>query len=419
MLKRKLFPHQEEAVEFSIKNEYSIVALSVGLGKTLTAIAVKDRLRANCLVVCPAYLLLNWKLEIEKSLENPIITVIRSSKDFYPPFDSDFVLVSYDLAIKYEPFFEWATMVVLDEANYIQSMSAQRTKAIHKMIFENSIKTVMLLTGTPIKNRIKEYYSLVALCYYNPRTHKTQKFLYNYPNDVDFADKFSFRQEFRMKRAHRIFTVVQWDGARNIEELKSWLTPIYFSKKAEYPPITYQNIVVDNFDDEELRERFNDYLKGSSMVAPEVKAMAALRKAAHTIKYVKDMRDSIDGPIIIFTDHRESCYLITKELKGVAVTGEVNPIKRGQIAESFQRGEINILVGTYGSMSTGYNLVKSNFIIENDFPWVPGTLEQAEGRINRTGQTRPCFVHRIIGSEQDSYILETLKEKSKVIEKVY
>ena len=57
-------------------------------------------------------------------------------------------------------------------------------------------------------------------------------------------------------------------------------------------------------------------------------------------------------------------------------------------------------------------------MVFNDFSWVPGDMLQAEARINRLGQTRPCIYHRLIGSPQDHYILKTIEDKKETIMKV-
>ena len=169
-LKHVLKDYQVETVEYMLQNPYCIVALVMGLGKSATAIATKMSIEnSRCLVICPAYLVLNWKNEINKFAKNQVITVFKKHADVFFPVDSDFVICSYDIAVKSEILFEWANMIVIDEAHALKNMNSKRSKEIHRKVFENSIERLYLLTGTPIKNRVEEFYSLIALCNYNPR----------------------------------------------------------------------------------------------------------------------------------------------------------------------------------------------------------------------------------------------------------
>lgn len=420
-LKLKPTAMQVEAIEFCLNNPYSILALHMGLGKSLCAIAIKDRIKnSRCLVICPAYLIFNWKKEIEKSLDNQIITVFDKGSKVYHPVDSDFVIISYDLAMKSPFLFEWATMVVLDEATAVKNMDAKRSEAIHKYVYESSVPRLHLLTGTPIKNRVTEFYSLMCLCFYNPKIAEAP-FLKEFTTQVDFSNHFSYLQEFTMERGYRYFTVQKWEGLRNESELKRYLKDIYFHRKSDLKPIRYLDVQLESFDDEELREAFDNYEDGVSSVAPQVKAKAALRKAPLTVAYIKGLQDraEVEGPIVVFTDHVGSCELIAKAFNIRPIHGGIPPNIRQQMANDFQEGKIPVLVATFGSFSTGYTLTRSNFMVWNDFPWVPGDLEQAAFRINRLGQTRPCTVVRLFGSEQDAYIFETITAKDEVLRRFF
>jgi SNF2 family DNA or RNA helicase len=420
MLKLELDEDQKEVLQFSLSNPYSIMSMQMGMGKSAVAIAVKDSLpNSRCLVICPSYLTLMWKAEIEKFLSGQIVTLFKRKIDVFFPVDSDFVIASYEIATETDILFQWANMVIIDEATAIKNMLAKRTEKIHRFVFENSIPRVYLLTGTPILNRIEEFYSLIALCNYNPKI-KESKFLARFPDKVSFADNFSHRHEFEIMRGNQRIKILRWDGVQREDELREWLRGVYIRKKSRLAAINYKDVVLDDFDDEDLADAFDNY-DNTSSVAPSVKAAAALRMVPLTVKYIKGLieLEEIEGPVIIYTDHRESCHALAKAFNTPGITGEMSSFDRQKLGEAFQEGRMPFLVATIGSFSTGVTLTKSNFMVINDLPWVPGMLEQAAYRINRKGQERPCYVHRILGSKQSAYILDTLLSKGKVIEKVY
>jgi len=422
MKKPALREYQSRAISYGLENPYSILALDPGLGKSRCAIEIRDKLKLNCLVVCPGYLVLNWEKEIRKwSKKSVSITKFKAGKELYEVCDTDYVLISYDLVQKADHLFEWADMVVLDEAPAIKSMEAKRTTFMHKNIFENSLQRVLLLTGTPIKNRVKEFYSLLALCHYDPHIADS-RFLELFPSEIDFADHFSYREEYTLEINQKWVTILKWSGLKNIEELKQYLLGHYIRIKSadvlDLPPITYKSLVISETPDIALLDNFRSHFEaeGNDSVNPTAKAEAALKKVPFTVKYARDLLEEADC-VLIYSDHVASTEAIAKEFGVKPITGKVSSNTRSQMADAFQAGEGSVLVCTIGSMKEGKDLFRSHNIIFNDMPWVPGDLKQVIHRIQRIGQTSPCLVHRIIGSPQDEYIMDVIQSKIETIER--
>ena len=421
MKKPALKEYQSRAISYGLENPYCILALDPGLGKSRCAIEIREKLKLNCLVVCPGYLVLNWEKEIRKwAGDTPDITKFKSGKQLYDVCDTDYVLISYDLVQKAPQLLEWADMVVLDEAPAIKSMEAKRSTFLHKNIFENSIQRVLLLTGTPIKNRVKEFYSLLALCHYDPHIADSQ-FLDRYPCEIDFADQFSFREEYTMEIRNRWVTILKWSGIKNLEEMKQYLIGHYIRIKGDVlglPPVSYKSLVISDTPDKALLDSFNSHFsgEGNDSINPTAKAEAALKKVPFTVKYARDLLEETDC-ILIYSDHVASTEAIAKEFGVTPITGKMAANTRSQLADEFQAGKGNVLVATIGSMKEGKDLFRSHNIIFNDYPWVPGDLKQVIHRIQRIGQKHPCLVHRIIGSPQDEYIMNTISSKIETIER--
>ncbi len=415
-----LYEHQKLAVSHGLEYAYDILALDPGLGKSRCAIEIRDKLKLNCLVVAPGYLVPNWVKEL-KMWTDSNFTAFTSGKQIYEPCDTDFVIISYDLVQKAEHLFEWADMLVLDEAPNIKSMKANRTQFIHKNIYENSLSRVLLLTGTPLKNRVQEFYSLLAVTFYNPNAADS-RFLDLYPSEIDFADHFSYREEYTMEINKKFVTITKWNGLKNTHELKEWLKDRYLRIKSEdvldLPPITYKSVLISETPDHALLDAFNNHFlgEGSDSVNPTAKAEAALKKAPFTIKYAKDLLDNVDC-VLIYTDHVLAAEEIAKAFNVKAITGKVPSVVRSQMADDFQAGQGQVLVATVGSMKEGKDLFRSNHIIFNDLPWVPGDIKQVIYRIQRIGQKSKCTIHRMLGSPQDSYIIEALDLKMQTIDR--
>lgn len=421
----QLMPYQRETVEFGKKNKYCIYALDMGTGKSYSALVTAMETNSNALIVCPSYLKLKWKSEINKFFPGETVSLFNSDKEFYPLFDTRFAIISYHFVEKAEPLFRWANMVIADECQLLKSMTSRRTEAFHRLIFENSVERCLLLTGTPILNRVYELYSLLAICNYNPGIVES-KFLQRFDSYVKFANHFSHLREFEIFRGNKRVKVQKWEGVKNLEELKEWLKDFYIRFKSDdvlnLPPYEEIEIPVSYEDRPELMEVFNRFTGKSddsvSGVDARVKAQAALAKAPFTVEYVKGLIDN-DQKVVVYTDHVESCKLIAQKLGVTPITGETPMKIRQKIADDFMSLESEkVIVATIGSFSTGIDLYSSFNMVFNDLPFVPGVLEQAKFRIRRIGQNKRCIFHFILGSIQDQKILKILKEKITTIERV-
>lgn len=417
---------QKLAFRYALKNPYSIIAMDPRLGKSRVAIAIREKLNLNCLVVCPGYLVPNWPKEIFKWVKrkDPMVTVFQKGSQLYDVCDADYVVISYDLAKKADFLFEWADMVVLDEGHHLKSMVAKRTEFIHKNIYENSIPRMHVLTGTILKNRVKEFYSPLALTYYNP-SEREVKFLDLYPSEIDFADQFSYRREFKVKvktkRGRTVkMQIAKWEGLRNVDELRQHLKGRYIRIKADekdLPPVQYKSIYVSDTPNRALLDAFNLYFEGegTGSVKPDIKATAALKKTPFTIKYAEDLLEERDC-VLIYSDHVASCEAIAQHFGVPAVTGKMSGASRAVIAADFQAGKGRMICATIGALKEGQDLFRAKDIIFNDYPWVPGDLKQVVNRIRGLGQKAPRTVHKIVGSPQDDYIMQAIEEKLLVIE---
>jgi len=410
---------QESTVQYGIKNPYCIYALEMGLGKTICAIETAVRTNSKALIFCPSYLKLNWKREIEKFYSDKVVTVFKSSKDFYRPFDSDFVVVSYSFIDKSEILFEWADIVICDEAHFLKDMKSKRTENFHRLVYENSIKRCLLLTGTPILNRVYEFYSLMAICNYNPKVIESP-FLQKFPTYVEFASYFSYLREFEVMARNKRVTVRQWEGSRNIDDLWKYLEGIFIRFRAkdvlDLPDYRELIIPVDGLDCPELLEEFDKFASEVTSVQSTYKKQAAMAKTSITADYVKNLLDQ-ELQVIVYSDHPEAAQEIAKKLGVTAITGETTMDWRNRYANQFREGSLQVLVASIGAFSTGENLQNAFHMVFNDYNWVPGTMDQARARTLRIGQKEKCTFHYLMGSEQDAIIFDRLNSKKDTIEK--
>jgi SNF2 family DNA or RNA helicase len=407
------FDFQREGIEFAYKARYSLNAFEMGLGKTPVAIATAVKANASrSLIVCPAFLIPNWINEVAK------FTGEKASTDFED--DARFHVVSYTSIGRVSEYFSRYEFVVCDEVHYAKNTEAKRTQALHRLISEHRPKYFLGLSGTPIKNRVPEFYSLLRLCWYGGK----------YPEFDPFSTSaWKFCMNFTHKRTKviggRSFT--DFDGLKNPEQLRQLIKPIYIRKRVEDAislpdQVRIEHLIADKSKTDELLkmafEAYEGQKKSKSFASG--KAISALGKVEYTVEFIVENLESA-GKFVVFTDHIQSAQKLFDNLSHIGcryITGKTPVDIREKYVAAINSGEIKILIATIGSLSVGVNLTGCSRMIFNDLPWVPADIEQAEKRIHRIGQSKKCFYYYILASRYDEYILKTLNKKRKLIEQV-
>lgn len=127
------------AIEYALSPPYrALIADDMGLGKTVEAIGVINHLSRRevylgerFLVICPAYLKLNWKAELEKWLVRPFSVGVVSSRQVFP--GTGVVVINYDILHLFKKELDavaWGVMV-LDESHRLQSKDSRRTVMVY------------------------------------------------------------------------------------------------------------------------------------------------------------------------------------------------------------------------------------------------------------------------------------------------
>ena len=190
-LAKILRPHQREGVHFmydcvmghkDFAGHGCILADEMGLGKTITALSLVHTLLSQseskfetaaaekAIVVTPSSLVKGWENEIRKWLgftHLPPITIHNMSKKEITRAVAEFVTgrVKNLLIISYEQFRSHAKticqapvgLLVCDEGHRLKNAEIKTAKALLKL----STKRRIILTGTPVQNDLREFYTVV------------------------------------------------------------------------------------------------------------------------------------------------------------------------------------------------------------------------------------------------------------------
>jgi len=405
------YGYQKDGVDFILRHHYGIIGDEMGLGKSLQAIALMALSSKKSLVVCPSYLKRNWEFEIQKIAPQLSTNVCESKHDFKRN-ESRVNIVSYSQLKYATEVFTGVRLVVADECHYLKNPEAKRTQLFHDFLERVCPDYGIFLSGTAIKNRVEEYYSILSLCSYNPRRTSGKDVLKDFSYQR-FRDTFQYKEKFKIGRRF----CVKYSGIRNRPLLREYLHSKYIRRTADkvldLPKMYDKEVMVDySTYSDELRKAWEHQNTSKDHVS-SAKKNSAIAKAPFTIEYAKDLKTTLDGPILIFTDHPDAGEIIAEGLgkKVELIRGKTATKKRYKIVEKFQRCELEYLVCTIGAGSTGFNLTATNHAIFNDESWVPADNWQAKKRIHRIGQRESCIIHKILGSKLDLMISRNLTEK--------
>ncbi|KFM27422.1 DNA repair and recombination protein RAD54-like protein [Auxenochlorella protothecoides] len=196
MLTRWLRPHQREGVAFMFEcvtglrpfdGQGCILADDMGLGKTLQGIGLLWTLlhaRAPALggtpvakraiICCPTSLVANWDSECSKWLDGRVRTLplAESSREdviagvnsfLHPNHIHQVMIVSYEtFRLHAERFREAGTcdLLICDEAHRLKNDATLTNRALGAMACRRRV----LLSGTPLQNKLDEFYAMVDFC---------------------------------------------------------------------------------------------------------------------------------------------------------------------------------------------------------------------------------------------------------------
>ena len=409
------YPHQISGAGVLMKNRKYILADTMGLGKTLTAILAAYNIPGRKLIISPASLKLNWRNEIIKfGIPESDICVISSKtvKDDLKN-SADWVVVNYDSlrSVQREvPVSNWAgnfDVVIFDEAHYCKAVNAKgepgSIRARFSFQISKAVPNVFLLTGTPITNKAKDIYMLLKMVD-SPLAKNWFAFAHRYCG----AERNSFGWQF--------------DGAANRKELNRKLRDCMLRRRIENildMPQKIRSFIPVEADLKEYDRILNRYItsdeSGNALAAlGAMKQAAAIGKTEKTCALISDLLEN-GKSVVVYTCYLEPAERIFSHFREncVKITGDVDAETRQAAVEQFQKGEKKVIVCTVSAGGVGLTLTRSDVVVFNDFDYSAANMRQAEDRIWRIGQRNVCSIFYVYADKclLDERLCSMLDEK--------
>lgn len=444
-LKGNLRPYQKRGYQWllnNVKNGFGVcLADDMGLGKTIQAITVilqrqqEGALQKAVLVIAPTSLLGNWDKEIEKFAPDLRARIYHGQGRRLAIKGTDVILTTYQIVQREAQKFkskDW-DLIILDEAQNIKNPQSKRARAIKSLQGEGR----MVLTGTPVENRLDELWSIMD--FLNPGLlGKRESFRKRFALPIEkYRDKKRLQKlkmaidPFVLRREKTDRKVISDLPSRIVRNEYCYLTPEQGALYQEIVDQTWEK--VENSAGMERRGMIFKLLTALKQVCNhpvqynkrgQVESRAS-GKAARTMELLKEIRDR-DEKALIFTQYREMGKylqtLIQEELQEEALFfhGGLQPRKREEMVDIFQegkKGDNGIMVVSLRAGGTGMNLTRATHVIHYDLWWNPAVENQATDRTHRIGQKKNVLVKRFItlGTLEEK-IEELLQQKKELVD---
>lgn len=425
MKKTKLYKFQKKDVR---KMEHfkgrCLLASEMGLGKTLEALTwlkQNPKLRP-AIVVCPASL--KWVWEAEASLHFGMRSeILNGQKSPKKGLSSKHPL----LIINYEILQYWLEylqalspqVLLLDEAHFIKSLTAKRTKAVIKLA--KTIPHIIGISGTPLTNRPNELWTIIHLI--RP--------------DI-FTSLWTYR--WRYCKPVRMPWGWQYKGASNLKELHRKLKTLMMIRNLkkdvlkELPEKTRQIIPLE-IDSTEYDEVLNNFIRWLTKKSADkvvkakraerlvqmgyLKRLAAELKMDKVLDWIDNFLEESDGKIVLGAIHKKIITQLHSKYKNISVVvdGSVTGKKRKIAIQTFQKNKrIRIFIGSIQAAGVGITLTAASTLALIEMPWMPSEVTQFEDRIHRIGQKKAAMIYYLIAKgtlEED--LCKILQKKQTIL----
>jgi len=432
----KLYPHQIIASLFMTTVKNTLLALDMGTGKSLSAIAACEMNNfKKIIVITPNSLKFNYLNEIEK-FSHSKAHVVNWNKNKHSIENAKYIILNYEFFNSSNKEYckdKWNKLniqvidaLILDECQKIKNSDTNIYKNYRRIfnekIFRNGNRFSAYLSGTPMVNRAKELYTVLHEI--SPIDFKTKKYFY----------------EFYLGMKYDFNTGYGWtvdEENTKFEELFHKISPFVYRKKIEdvindLPDKSYNKIILELddkeqkiYDDIELGA-YNEFTEAEEKNALTI--MLRLRQyTSHSkIKYIYELIDNIienGEKLVIFDVFKNSLELIYDKYKSISVlhTGDVSVENRNEAIKKFQEknSDVKLFLSTFSSGNFGITLTEANKMFLLTLPYSLGEYSQAASRIFRIGQKNNVIIFPILFRNTiDEYVYSMIESKQSEVSKV-
>lgn len=410
-----LAEHQKEGATFLMKRAAeergAMLAFTMGLGKTLTAISFFARFQETtgkpefrAVVLCPLSVAGNWKKEYDRYVACALLPALRRGgcvvikdkktmcRDVPGWIDAGGVAVlTYDTlraSAKWaecdallRSLHDLAEVVALDEMHELKNSDTRKAQAVER--FKTRIRVG--LTGTPLANSPNELYSVTEILEPGLLRLDAKEYKKAFTKPIMLglhAD--ATGEEIRKGKEQR---VVLRQITAPLMLHKTWTALEHtIPEKREFM------LVYDYGDVERAELAKKDENVG--YLQKQVNVDTVLRRTKAQIA-VDLIRQCGDESVLVFSEHPATlCMIGDAHGDSRVMEGDTKQEDRAVMLDAFERGDFQVLLLTYGVGAVGINCQAASRVLLLDPCENPTKEAQAVCRAWRMGQTKPVTAYR-------------------------
>ena len=399
------------------------LADDMGLGKTVQVLGVLALSRSHKdqgtdLLVVPASLIDNWRLEIERFAPQFTVLIAHPSRVPSPELKQiskeevdahDAVITTYGTVMRtaWMRAHAWRN-VILDEAQAIKNPSAKQTRAVKAL----DAKWRLALTGTPVENRLGDLWSIFD--FLNPGLLGSARAFTRFCKSLASGTHGGYTPLRRLVQPY-VLRRLKTDK-RVIADLPDKTEVTAYCLLSRRQAALYARSVeemrttIDALDGIERRGmvlaflmRFkqicnhpSQWLGDGRYAAGDSGKLTRLRELGESIAARQDKA-------LVFTQFREMTGPLAHFLTGVfgrsglVLHGGTLVRKRQELVKRFQEDDrVPFMVLSLKAGGTGLNLTAASHVIHFDRWWNPAVENQATDRAFRIGQRKNMLVHKFV-----------------------
>jgi hypothetical protein len=435
----QLYDYQIRGALFLACRGRSILGDDMGLGKTVQTLAavellVRERGIGKVLVIAPASVKYQWESEIRRFTNRAVQVIegapeVRAVQYGEPTF---YRLVNYEQVVRdRDALNAWGPdVVVLDEAQRIRNWASKTSIAVKKLFS----RYAMVLTGTPLENRLEELYSI-----------------------VQFVDERRFGPAFQFLHDHRILDDRgHVTGYRNLDRIREKLEPIFLRRSraevlSQLPARTDSTRFVDlsapqkpMYEDQKTtlvrlsQKGFLTDLDRQRILACLVNLRSICNstflydrtthqspKLDEFAELVPELLEGEGHKLVVFSQWetmvREAEAVLDRlGIESVLLHGGLGGAERKAVLTRFQSDpDCRVFLSTDAG-GVGLNLQVADTVVNLELPWNPAVLEQRIARVHRMGQEKPVrVIHFITRGTIEERVLAALQKKQALFDGLF
>ena len=414
--------YQDASATFARTRHGCLLALDCGLGKTRTSLAATYAPGRIGIIVAPLVAWTVWKKEIKLiyGQDYPITEVAgRKLEDDTSLTRPGIYLLNPEIVLA--RFSEWYMVrpefVILDEAHLYVNRHTQRHAGAKALAARANHRVA--LTGTPILRHVVDLHGILDCV-----------------APGAFGSWYSFATELGGHHGKHGGVELGVVPREALDRLEARLSEVMVQKKwedvANFVPSLQRerlDVALSAADAREYNRLMNDVRLvlgqqvsyGSLMQAAKLVQVGALRRFVGFAKIpsVVDLCCSTAEPVVVWTWHRDVAQRIAAGVckrdggpSAIVVTGAEKREDRDEKIARFQRGSARVIACTIASAGLGIDFSNARLSVFAEQSWTPAEMSQAERRVWRTNQTRPCITYwPIVAGSIEERVLEVLQEK--------